>query len=65
MRITKINLENRAKKKNDDYKINNYSIDSNNNENIDSNDINIINPRIYSLPDLQKINLNNRSLVLS
>ena len=65
MRITKINLENRAKKKNDDYKINNYSIDSNNNENIDSNNINIINPSIYSLPDLQKINLNNRPLVLS
>ena len=59
-----INAEYSSKKKNC-YKINDYSMDSNNNENIDSNDKNIINQRIYSLPDLQKINLNKRPMVLS
>ena len=60
-----INIGNTSEKKNGDYKVIDYSIDSKNNENIDSNNINIVNPRIYSLPDLQKINLNNRPLVLS
>ena len=57
-----INLEFISKKKNI-YKFIDYSTDYN--ENIDSNDINTINPRIYSLPDLQKINLINRPMILS
>jgi hypothetical protein len=60
-----INIGNTSEKKNGDYKVIDYSIDSKNNENIDLNNTNIVNPRIYSLPDLQKINLNNRPLVLS